>query len=120
MPLSNEFWHYHLPYKMMNLEHSRTKNLYLPVNRNYKPLGIISGDFVKYDDYIDQAIIFSRPLRENELFWNRRSDGSISEYYLYNDGNCHDFMSYLNRLNLLMKRKHVVAGSKEGRRYLSE
>jgi hypothetical protein len=36
----------------------RHKHVYLPLNRNYKPLGQTSRQRVRYEDYVDQAMIF--------------------------------------------------------------
>ena len=41
------------------IEEPERNHVYLPVNRNYKPLGITPAEWVDYDTYLSQAVVFS-------------------------------------------------------------
>lgn len=95
MPHSHPFWHSMMPYKFEKIENPIVKNVYLPVNRWYKPLGISDREYVDYHLFIRQALVFAREITD-------------ADQYLYDDGSCRDFMAYLIKLEKFMKRKHWV------------
>jgi hypothetical protein len=43
------FFRYWMPYTFTKLEVNKRKHVYLPLNRNYKPLGVLSLETVDYD-----------------------------------------------------------------------
>jgi hypothetical protein len=56
---------------------------YLPLNRDYKPIGLTSGDWVNYSEFpfllIEKSMIDTPELEENGVLPKR--------FYLFNDGN---------------------------------
>lgn len=48
-----------MPYCFMKMDLPQLgKHVYLPLNRNYKPLGVSRSDWVDYSDYADQCVRF--------------------------------------------------------------
>lgn len=93
-----------LPYQFVQLEMPKHKHVYLPVNRNYKPLGVVSEEFVDYDDFLDQAVIFRSDPHEFVGVWNN-PDG----LYLYDDGP-ESRRDYFVRLGRLADRSMMLVG----------
>jgi hypothetical protein len=77
----NQWFRYWIPYKFEPILKSKHKHAYLPLNRNYKPLGHRSiKDVVDYDAYPSQAVIFSS---DPHLFADIWMPGDL--LYLYDD-----------------------------------
>jgi hypothetical protein len=78
---------YVLPYcfqKMSNFG----KNVYLPLNRDYKPIGVISSDYVYYDEYRHLFVRFSSCPSKIKGVWHEVSkdrNDEIYAFYLYSD-----------------------------------
>jgi hypothetical protein len=91
---TNSWFRYHMPYTFTWIK-SKYKHTYLPLNRNYKPLGYMDARLVDYNDYIDQAIVFTRDPIEITFVWHNR-DGM----YLYSDSyeSRRDYFERLERL----------------------
>jgi hypothetical protein len=104
---NGNFWRIALPYCFEKLESSAYPHVWLPLNRNYKPLGMLSRDYVNYDDYITQALVFSRDPSAFKDVWN----GSIGPTccYLYDDGTDLD-SKYFPSLQRLLSHKHTYYG----------
>lgn len=92
-----------LPYCL----HQIRKDIYVILNREYKPLGLITHDFVEYEDYAVQIKGITR-LKASKL--SARGSDDQSRIYLYNDG-CKPEASpeharaYFKRLRMLFKLK---------------
>ena len=80
---------------------------YVLLNRDYKPIGFYSAEFVSYNGYpIAHEIKSLTPEIAAQISYN--SDPSITLIYLYGDGsvpteNKKNWDSYMKRLELLMK-----------------
>ncbi|MFC0634701.1 type II toxin-antitoxin system HicB family antitoxin [Brevundimonas balnearis] len=83
---SDHWFRYWLPYCYHKLEHSRNKHVWLPLNRNYKPLGITSRDHVDYHNYINQAVAFASDPATWRGIWVDRQSAENGKLYLYTDG----------------------------------
>ena len=90
MPEMDDWFRYHQPYTFVKLETSKCNHVYLPLNRDYKPLGITSySNMVNYEDFINQAVIFSADphtienvwINEGALFLYRDDPSSRLDYY---------------------------------------
>lgn len=97
-----------LPYCLKKMEVSG--HVWLPLNRRYKPLGVKGGVFVDYNDYKDQAMVFSRDPITFKDVWNMAENGWC---YLYDDGTELDRV-YFSRLHKLLGHKHRMAGDRNG------
>lgn len=93
----------YLPYCIDRLEDGR----YVVLNRTYKPLGFITHDHIKYEEFpIAAEIKGIGPAVAAKLSWNASSN--LDRIYLYNDG-CNPMTSdanmkaYLERLKILAK-----------------
>lgn len=73
---------YWLPYCFQELSANR-RHVYLPLNRNYKPLGVVSPKWVNYNDHIDQAVVFASDPHTFPDVWTGTHPDKL---YLYTDG----------------------------------
>jgi hypothetical protein len=86
-----------LPYHYVPLKAAPgAKHIYLPVNRSYKPLGIRSREWVDYEDFRAQAVVFATDPHKFDGIWSDRKS-----LYLYNDNNA-ILSDYFDRLERLM------------------
>ena len=76
----DSWFRYWMPYTFEKLEHPELTHVYLPLNRNYKPLGITSKDWVEYEEFIDQAVAFNRDPSKLKGVWL-----DTQGLYLYED-----------------------------------
>lgn len=83
---SDHWFRYWMPYCYHKLEHSSRKHVWLPLNRNYKPLGITSRDHVDYDRFINQAVAFASDPAAWRGVWVDRQAAIGGKLYLYTDG----------------------------------
>jgi hypothetical protein len=91
---------------------------YVALNRDYKPLGFDTGDFVNYQRFpITHSLKGLSPTAASEISCHGTPD--LSRIYLYNDGcnpangkarDMSDYMRRLERLSRLSIRK-VVGGA---------
>ncbi len=95
-----------MPYLYQRVEVAGRKHAYLPLNRDYVPLGFRRADgFVKYEEVAERhAVYFSRdPALLDDVWWNVR-DGSL---WLYDDSAASRF-TYFARLEKLMLRQMAM------------
>ena len=92
-----------MPYTIVKLEHPDHEHCYLPLNRDYKPLGVSAQEHVDYEAYrASHAICFSSNPADFKRIWH---SGGM---FLYNDGPS-SLIDYFERLSRLMSRKlHLV------------
>lgn len=57
---------------------------YVVLNREYKPVGFTTSDFVVYDDYPVAVRLKITPAKAAKLSWNGSRE--LARIYLYNDG----------------------------------
>jgi hypothetical protein len=72
--------------------------VYLPLNRDYKPLGLKTKDCVDYQDYIEQAVVFPDDPHAFENVWHRSES-----LHLYGD-DPESRLDYFDRLERLLGR----------------
>lgn len=92
------------PYCIVHLEDGR----FIVLNRNYKPLGVQTEEWVDYDQHPSAIRLAITPAVASKLSWNR-SD-SIDRIYLYDDGcvptdSADHMKAYLERIAVLMAVK---------------
>ena len=98
----DQWFRYWMPYVFVKIDHPKLKHVYLPLNRNYKPLGQSTDKFVDYMEYLDQAIIFKRSPDTLEDIW-MPEDTPENYYYLYTDSQS-SRNSYGRRFQSLMEK----------------
>lgn len=101
--LQNESWfRHHMIYTLEPIHHSRYNHLYLPLNRHYKPLGVITTDWLDYENYTSQAMVFKRdPHSFTSVWWKNDS------LHMYNDG-VESRETYFPRLEKLLSYQILV------------
>ncbi|MGH6977954.1 MAG: hypothetical protein ACRED4_01455 [Brevundimonas sp.] len=108
---SDSWFRYWMPYAFVKLEHPKLKHVWLPLNRNYKPLGYTSSVWVEYDDYIDQAISFARDPRLLKAVWSEEIEATDTQIWLYKSTMYRE--DYFARLERLMGvKQQIVAKAK--------
>ncbi len=74
-----------MPYCFQKLEVPKLKHVWLPLNRNYKPLGYRGYDRVRYEDYLEQAMKFrTNPQLFPRIWWDNMGDPE-NRLWLYDD-----------------------------------
>lgn len=94
------FW---MPYLFQRIEVPGTKHAFLPLNRNYKPLGQLTKEHVDYDAMaLSHGVVFARDPSTFEGIWtdSRPEDGM---YYLYDDRSESRY-DYFRRFEKLMTK----------------
>ncbi|WP_156464243.1 hypothetical protein [Afipia sp. Root123D2] len=91
----DQWFRYWLPYQFVKIDGPR-KHTYLPVNRNYKPLGVVSKEWADYHKFHDQAVVFAKNPAEFKGIWYNE-DG----LYLYSD-DPKTRLDYFERLQKLL------------------
>ncbi|CBV44080.1 hypothetical protein [Halomonas elongata] len=92
----------HFPYCMQRQGDGR----YVITNRNYKPLGFMTGQFVSYEDHpISVSVKNLTPEVASQL--DHRGRDNLDAIYLYGDGNNPELgnaeaQAYFERLGILM------------------
>lgn len=71
------FW---MAYQLVKLSSRQHPHLYLPLNRDYKPLGYLSRECVEYEAYTHQAMAFASDPHTFKCVWTDEE-----QLYLYND-----------------------------------
>lgn len=94
-----DWFRIHLPYLVIPIRPDIAKHLYLPLNREYKPLGIPRSEFVDYDAYAHKAMRFARDPRTFTGVW------TDDRLYLYDDTSKFDYELYFARLAKLFTYK---------------
>ena len=94
----DQWFRYWMPYSFFKLEVADHNHVYLPVNRNYKPLGVTSDDWVDYEDFIEQAVVFSADPHTFDEVWFHRDT-----LHLYEDV-ITSRVDYFKRLERLLGR----------------
>lgn len=106
--LKEELRHTHFPYCITKLENGT----YIVLNRNYKPIGFMTDEWVVYEDQpVGVKLKGLTPKKAAQLDHQGREN--VDSIYLYGDGcvptsSKKDMDAYLARLGILMKLK--IAG----------
>ena len=89
------FW---MPYQFQRIQQGSRRHIYLPLNRNYKPLGHTGRDHVDYEEYAAQAVVFGRDPHGFRDVWT-----DPEQLFLYNDSPA-SRVDYFDRYERLMSR----------------
>lgn len=91
----NWFWNC-MPYCFRRLDISR-KHVWLPLNRRYKPLGVVTKQWVIYEEYLPRSVVFARdPQGFKDIWLDPVGPDSL---YLYSDiRSRNDYWVRLDRL----------------------
>lgn len=83
MTNQDQWFRYNMPYLIRKLNVPQA-NTWLPLNRNYKPIGYLGKDIVDYHDYLNIAMVFHIDPHNfvGDIFWNKQKDS----LFLYDDG----------------------------------
>ena len=99
-----EFRHYFMPYCIQRLKDGR----YIVLNRQYKPLGTFSGDWVDYDAHPSACKLKVTKAAAVKISW--QGSDNLDVIHLYNDGtipttSAEHHRAYCDRLKVLMHLK---------------
>lgn len=96
-----------MPYQFAEMKGPRGTAVYLPVNRDYKPLGLKKEDCqVPYELYMGAAVTFAADPHTFKDVWT-----NIDGLYLYNDG-YNSRRDYFERLERLHRHPLKLVGEK--------
>lgn len=99
----NHWFRRWMPYTFQKLEHPTRAHCYLPLNRDYKPLGAHTQEHVDYSLFLNShAILFSSEPSEIKGVW--AGEG----LYLYSN-DPQSRVDYFDRFQTLMSRKLACA-----------
>lgn len=98
-----------MPYLYLRIEDRRRSHIFLPLNRNYKPLGQVTRDHVEYEHFVDtHAVVFSRDPLTFRNIWTNIRDG---HFWLYDDSP-KSRLDYFARLERLMLKNPIMLTAK--------
>ena len=90
-----------MPYLFERIEHPRHKHAFLPLNRDYAPLGMRRCGHRDYAAMLPtHGVFFARDPAKLDVFWNVRG----RSHWLYDDSSASRF-TYFERLQTLMMRQ---------------
>ena len=94
----------HFPYCVQRLKNGR----YIVLNRRYKPLGVLSNEFVDYESHPSSVSIRMTKATAMKLSW--KGSDNVDVIHLYNDGciptnGAAHMTAYTKRLAVLMSIK---------------
>lgn len=98
-----EFRRTHLPYCIARPE----KGSYVILNRNYKPLGFTTHDFVDYDKYPIQVNYRISKIMAAKLSWDGKGFEECEALWLYNDS-CIP-TSHKRHMDIYLKKIAILA-----------
>lgn len=100
------FW---MPYLFQKMDHPKIKHFYLPLNRNYKPLGAVSKDWVEYEAFqFSNGVAFSSDPAQIRDIWLPGKNTEL--LYLYDD-TTESRRDYFKRFERLMARSIKIQKS---------
>lgn len=98
------FFRFWLPYLFQRIDHPSHAHVFLPLNRNYKPLGVTSSEWVEYDNYtLSHGVFFARDPSTFSGIWHGTVKEGDSQLWLYNDGPA-SRLDYFVRFEQLMSK----------------
>jgi len=98
---SGHFFRFWMPYLFQKIEVDGVKWAFLPLNRNYKPLGVVTREHVDYREFAQShGVKFPRDPAKLIAVWNTISDDG-TQLWLYED-NPRSRVDYFQRLDRLM------------------
>lgn len=97
---------YFLPYCLQRIK----GNVYLPLNRNYKPIGVTTKEWVEYENYQHLYVRFSRCPSKMTIEWHyaiKNKNGTIDKLFFYGDGLDSREMYFEKYLAVMSKAKLI-------------
>jgi len=97
---------YFLPYCL----HRIKGNIYLPLNRNYKPIGVTTKEWVNYENYQHLYVKFSRCPSKIKIEWHyviKNEAGVIDKLFFYGDRLDSRAMYFEKYLSVMSKAKLI-------------
>lgn len=103
------FFRMWMPYVFQRIEFPGKKHAFLPLNRDYKPLGQLSGEHVDYDAHgLSHGVSFSRdPANFKDIWYNVHGN----MLWLYDDS-IKSRIDYFARLERLMAKSVPLLGKR--------
>jgi len=101
LPDQDQWFRYWMPYHFKKLEVRGREHVYLPLNRNYKPLGKTSREHVNFEEFSAQAMVFQTDPHAFEHVWH------LEGLYLYDDS-ARSWSDYFVRLGRLLSQRVQV------------
>ncbi|MEW6438016.1 MAG: hypothetical protein AB1508_12705 [Pseudomonadota bacterium] len=97
--LYGPFARIHFPYCFMPIDVEGLRHCYLPVSRNYKPIGSADSEFAIYEEYPEHFVYFWRDIAPLTALWRG------NPLWLYNDGPAsrEDYFERLARIEQMMR-----------------
>lgn len=107
------FFKYWMPYLFQRVQHPTRKHVFLPLMRDYKPLGYVGGGRVDYEQVaLTHGVVFSRdPASFQDIWWNSDSAG---RFWLYDDSAASRF-DYFERLERLLLKANTLLAMEKAR-----
>lgn len=109
------FFRLWMPYLFQRVKFDGVKHAFIPLNRNYKPLGQLDKEFVDYDALaLTHGVAFSRDPATFRGIWFSQDNKPLSSntLWLYND-NPKSRLDYFSRLERLMSKSMPVLGVRQ-------
>ncbi len=100
------FFKHWMPYLFQRVGHPKRKHVFLPLGRDYKPLGHLGGGTVDYEQAaLTHGVAFSRdPASFKDVWWIADSAG---RFWLYDDSAASRF-DYFERLERLLLKSNTL------------
>jgi len=100
-----------MPYLLQKVEHPGIKWAYLPLNRNYKPLGQMTSERVDYAGYMTtHGVRFARDPALIKAVWVDAPSAGAEMLWLYSDGPT-SRLDYFARFERLMSKAVSTIGN---------
>lgn len=108
---NRHFFRFWMPYLFQKVEVDGVKWAFVPLNRNYVPLGMTTINHIAYQDYaISHGVRFSRNPADLQGVWDHFDRGG-ERLWLYGDGP-KSRMTYFQRLEMIMARSLPILAPK--------
>lgn len=65
----NKYARLWLPYCFRKMEHDKHKYVFLPLNREYKPIGLPYDPWINYENYARNMVVLTRNPEKLEGIW---------------------------------------------------
>ena len=104
------WFRFNMIYCLKRLDTPSSQFVYLPLNRQYNPLGVRSNEDVDYNDYLEQAMVFETDPSTFKGIWYKET----APLFLYNDNPLSRGPDYFVRLGKLLT-KEITLVKTQGR-----
>jgi hypothetical protein len=114
MAIEGQWFRIWMPYCFVKLESPAKKHVYLPLNRNYKPLGMLSRKHLDYETFRAQAVQFKTDPKIFKGIWHlvETNKSDDEQLWLYEDVHT-SRIDYFARLEKLVLKTMKLVGQWE-------